>query len=75
MIRSYLTDYSDAYILVSWTITISGAGADDNAKRLDERSKGVIFKNFAIFSECLSNMNNTQIGNAKDIDLVIQCII
>ena len=32
-------DYSDAYILVSGTITTDQAVADDNAKRLDERSK------------------------------------
>ena len=42
IIRSNLCDYSDAYILVSGTITIDGAGADDNAKRLDEQNKGVI---------------------------------
>ena len=41
MIRSDLCDYSDAYILVSGTITITGAGDDDNAKRTDERNKGV----------------------------------
>ena len=39
MLRSSLCDYSDAYILVSGTITITGAGADDAAKRLDERNK------------------------------------
>ena len=42
ILRSNLCDYSDAYILVSGTITIDGAGADDNAKRLDEQNKGVI---------------------------------
>ena len=42
IIRSNLCDYSDAYILVSGTITIDGAAADDNAKRLDEQNKGVI---------------------------------
>ena len=42
IIRSNLCDYSDAYKLVSGTITIDGAGADDNAKRLDEQNKGVI---------------------------------
>ena len=37
MVRSSLCDYSDAYILVSGTIIITGAGADDAAKRRDER--------------------------------------
>ena len=32
MLRSSLCDYSDPYILVSGTIKITGAGADDAAK-------------------------------------------
>ena len=71
MIRSNLYDYSDAYILVSKTITITGEGADDAAKQADERDKGVIFKNCTPFTECISNINNTQIDNAKDLDVVM----
>ena len=47
MLRSSLCDYSDVYTLVSGTTTITGAGANDAAKQLDERNKGVIFKNCA----------------------------
>ena len=36
MIRSNLCDYSDAYIRVSGTTTITGAGADDPANRVAE---------------------------------------
>ena len=50
MIRSDLCDYSDAYILASGTITITGAVDNDNTKRTDERNKGVIFKNCASFT-------------------------
>ena len=64
-------NYSDAYILVSGTVTIIGEGADDAAKRVDEREKSVIFKNWAPFTDCISEINNTQINNAKDIDAVI----
>ena len=71
IIRSSLCDYSNAYILVSGTMAIKGEGADDNPKRLDERNKGAIFKNFAPFTKCISNINNTQTDNAKDIDVVI----
>ena len=39
MIRSELSDYSDAYIRVSGTITTTGVGDDDNAKRTDKRNK------------------------------------
>ena len=71
MLRSSLCDYSDAYIFVSGTITITGAGVDDAAKRLDERNKGVIFKNCAPFTDCISEINNTQINNAKYTDVVM----
>ena len=39
MIPSNLCDYSDGYILVSGTIEIEGPGADDAAKRFDEKIK------------------------------------
>ena len=35
MLRSNLCDYADTYILVKGTITITGAGDNDAAKRLD----------------------------------------
>ena len=47
MIRSHLCGYSDAYILVSGSVTITGSGDEDAAKRADERIKGVIFKGCA----------------------------
>ena len=53
MVRSNLCDYSDAYILVSGTIAITGAGADGAVKRLHEINKGVIFKNCAPFTDCI----------------------
>ena len=71
MLRSNLCDYADAYILVKGTITITGAGDDDAAKRLDERNKGVIFKNCAPFTKCISRINNKDIDNAQDIDIVM----
>ena len=43
MLKSSLCDYSDAYILVSGTITITRA--DDAAKRADERKKKEQFLN------------------------------
>ena len=53
------------------TITITGAGNDDTTKRADERGKGVTFKNCATFTKCISRINNTDIDNAKDIDIVL----
>ena len=37
MLRSNLCDYTDAYMLQMWTITVTGAGDDDAAKQLDEK--------------------------------------
>ena len=58
MLRSNLCDYADAYILVKGTITITGAGDDDAAKRIDERNKGVTFRNCVLFTKCKSRINN-----------------
>ena len=44
MLRIRLCDYSDAYILINGTATITGAENDNAARRLDERNQGVIFK-------------------------------
>ena len=58
MLNSSLCDYSDAYILVKGTITVndtSAAGAAQNNTR-----KNVIFKNCAPFTNCISEINNTQ---------------
>ena len=71
MLRSNLCDYADAYILVKGTITITGAGADDAAKQLDERNKGVIFQTCAPFTKCISRINGTDIDNAQNIDIVM----
>ena len=71
MLRPSLCDYADAYILVKGTITITGAGVDAPAERADERAKGVTFKNCASFTKCISRINNTDIDNAKDIDIVM----
>ena len=68
MLRSNLCG---SYILVKETITITGAGDDDAAKRLDQRNKGVIFKNCGPFTKCISIINNTDIDNAQDIDIVM----
>ena len=70
-LKSSLCDYSDAYILVKGTITINGRGGDAVARQADERNKGVSFKNCAPFINCISEINNTQIDNAKDIDIVM----
>ena len=38
---------------------IAGEGADAAARHADERDKGVAFKNYAPFTNCISEINNT----------------
>ena len=66
MLRSDLCDYSDAYIVVKGTITVEG---DNDAKT---RNKKLILKNNAPFRLSISNINNTFIENAEDLDIVRQ---
>ena len=71
MPKSSLCDYSNAYILVKGKITITGEGDDATARQTDERDKGLAFKKCASFTICISEINNTQIDNCKDIDIVM----
>ena len=69
MLKSSLCDYSDAYILVKETITVNNTAAAGAAANNTNRK--VIFKNCAPFTNCINEINNTQIDNAKDIDIVM----
>ena len=71
MLRSNLCDYADAYILVKGTITITGAGDDAAARQANKKNKGVISKNCVPFTKCISRTNNTDVDNARDIDIVM----
>ena len=68
MLKSSLCDYSDAYILVKRTISVNNTAAAGAAA--NNTNKKVIFKNCAPFTNCIREINNTQIDNAKDIDIV-----
>ena len=69
MLKSSLCDYSDAYILVKGPISVNNTAAQGAAE--NNTNKKVIFKNCAPFTNCISEINNTQIDNAKDIDIVM----
>ena len=71
MLRSDLCDYTDTYIIVKGTMTITGAGDAAATRQADARNKGAAFKNCAPFTKCISRINNTDIDNAKDIDIVM----
>ena len=71
MLKSSLCDYRDAYILVKGTISVNNTASQGVAANNNNNNKKVIFKNCAPFTNCISEINNTQIDNAKDIDIVM----
>ena len=71
MLKSSLCDYSDAYIFAKRKITITEEGDNAAARQADERDEGVAFRNCAPFTNCIIEIKNAQIYNARDIDIVM----
>ena len=69
MLKSSLCDYIDEYILLKGNITVNNTAAADAAT--NNTNEKVIFKNCAPCNDCISETNNTQVDNAKDIDIVM----
>ena len=69
MLKSSLCDYSDAYIHVRGTITVNNTAAEGVAA--NNNNKKVIFKNCAPFTNCISQINNTDLDDAKHLDIVM----
>ena len=64
MLRSDLCDYSDTYLVGKGTITVTDP--DNNTY-----DKNIAFKNNALFTSCISKINNTLIDNAEYLDFVM----
>ena len=69
MLKSSLCDYSDAYIIIKRNITVNNTAA--NSAAAYNTNKKVIFKSCTPFTNCVSEINNTKVDNAKDIDIVM----
>ena len=65
MLRSDLCDFSDAYIVVKGTITVTGTTSRNS------KNRPLAFKNNTPFINCISKINNTLIDNAEDLDIVM----
>ena len=71
-LRSNLCDYSDAYILIKGTITVTAPGANNGANNIrDKRNRPLILKNNAPFVSCITRINGELIEDANDLDIVI----
>ena len=65
MLRSDLCDYSDAYLRVKGTITVTDP---NNNANFDRR---LTLKNNAPFISCISKISGELVENAEDLDIVI----
>ena len=65
MLRSDLCDYSDAYVSIKGTITVTNPNSNAN---FDRR---LTLKNNAPFISCISKINGELVENAEDLDIVL----
>ena len=61
VIKSYLCDYSDAYILVTGDIKVTNVAANTI----------VAFKNCAPFTRCVTHVNDEHFEAAKNLDIIM----
>ena len=72
MLRSNLCDYSDAYILVKGTITVTAPGVNNDANNIrDKRNRPLILKNNVQFVSCITRINGKLIEDADDLHIVM----
>ena len=57
---NFLYHYSNPYILVNFCYL--------HARNSDARNKQVTLKSCALSTECISQVNNTQLNNTEDLD-------
>ena len=69
MLRSDLCDYSDVYILVKGTITVTVHEGVNNIR--DKKNRPLVLKNNAPFILCISEINGELVENAEDLDIVM----
>ena len=68
MLRPDLCDFSDAYIIVKGTITLTKT---NRRGFIDKRNRFLAFKNDAPFTNCISKINNVLIDTVDDLDVVM----
>ena len=71
MLKSTLCGYIDAYILLKGTITIVGVRPIIPLRTTNRKNKQVALKTRAPCTDCISEVNNTKLNNAKDLDVAM----
>ena len=68
MLRSNLFDFSDGYIVVKGTITLT---KDEDRNFIYVRNRFLAFENNAPLTNWISKINNVLIDNAEDLDVIM----
>ena len=71
ILKSILCDYSDAYIIVKRTIIVASVGATAALTATVRENKQAILENCALFTDSIKEINYRQLGNAKDLDVLM----
>lgn len=50
-------------------LVITGAEADTATREREWKKQGVVFKNYAYLTDFISEINNPQVDNAKNLDV------
>ena len=69
MLKSTLCNYIDASILVSGTMSVTNTKVQDSDA--NNNNIKVVLKNYALFTDYINEINNTQVDNAKNLDVVM----
>ena len=69
MLRASICDYSDSYILLEGTIVVTNTGT---AAAPNNRNKKLIFRNCALFTDCVSEINNSEIAKKKALQRTLK---
>ena len=79
MLSSDLCDFSDAYIVIKGTITVTKnifstddiEAPNNTAANATTTNTANVFKNNAPFINCVSKINGVKVDNAEDLDVVM----
>ena len=61
VLKSNLCDYNDVYILVRGDITMAGRNLETE----------LAFKNYALFTKCITKIDEATLDDAENLDLVL----
>ena len=61
VMKKFLCDYSDAYILITGNIKVADVGADTN----------VAVKNCVTFTNCVTHVNDEHVKTAENLDIIL----